>query len=94
MFFLFFGNKFFFKKIFLRRVYFLFNLYLDVFQFREEFGFDVGLVKLKLGGSEIQFDNGMWVVGKKKNENFEIINIFIILKMFVFDEFFLRFLYI
>lgn len=89
-----FGNKFSPKKTPPRRAHSLSNLHLDASQSREEFGPDVGPVKLKLGGSEIQFDNGMWVAGKKKNENFEITNIFTISKMFVFDEFFPRFLHI
>lgn len=89
-----FGNKFSPKKTPPRRAHSLSNLHLDASQSREEFGPDVGPVKLKLGGSEIQFDNGMWVAGKKKNENFEITNIFTISKMFVFYEFFPRFLHI
>ena len=46
------------------------NLHLDATQSREEFGPDVGPVKLKLGGSEIQFDNGMWITG---NVDFSIL---------------------
>lgn len=46
------------------------NLHLDATQSREEFGPDVGPVKLKLGGSEIQFDNGMWIAG---NVDFSIL---------------------
>ncbi|XP_048758028.1 protein chibby homolog 1-like isoform X1 [Ostrea edulis] len=56
-----FGNKFSPKKTPPRRSHSLSNLHLDATQTREEFGPDVGPVKLKLGGSEIQFDNGMWV---------------------------------
>lgn len=56
-----FGNKFSPKKTPPRRAHSLSNLHLDASQSREEFGPDVGPVKLKLGGSEIQFDNGMWV---------------------------------
>lgn len=79
-----FGNKFSPKKTPPRRAHSLSNLHLDASQSREEFGPDVGPVKLKLGGSEIQFENGMWVAGKKKDENFEITNIFTISKMFMF----------
>lgn len=60
-----FGNKFSPKKTPPRRSHSLSNLHLDATQTREEFGPDVGPVKLKLGGSEIQFDNGMWVAGMK-----------------------------
>lgn len=63
-----FGNKFSPKKTPPRRAHSLSNLHLDASQSREEFGPDVGPVKLKLGGSEIQFENGMWVAGKKKKK--------------------------
>lgn len=71
-----FGNKFSPKKTPPRRAHSLSNLHLDASQSREEFGPDVGPVKLKLGGSEIQFENGMWVAGKKKNEILKSQNIF------------------
>lgn len=73
-----FGNKFSPKKTPPRRAHSLSNLHLDASQSREEFGPDVGPVKLKLGGSEIQFDNGMWVAGKKKMK---------ILKSQIFSQF-------
>ncbi|XP_062576803.1 protein chibby homolog 1-like [Saccostrea cucullata] len=56
-----FGNKFSPKKTPPRRAHSLSNLHLDATQTREEFGPEVGPVKLKLGGSEIQFENGMWM---------------------------------
>ena len=65
-----FGNKFSPKKTPPRRAHSLSNLHLDATQSREEFGPDVGPVKLKLGGSEIQFDNGMWIAG---NVDFSIL---------------------
>lgn len=73
-----FGNKFSPKKTPPRRAHSLSNLHLDASQSREEFGPDVGPVKLKLGGSEIQFENGMWVAGKKKKiyKTLKITNIF------------------
>ena len=58
-----FGNKFSPKKTPPRRAQSLSNLHLDASQTKEEFGPDLGPVKLKLGGSEIAFDNGMWVPG-------------------------------
>lgn len=73
-----FGNKFSPKKTPPRRAHSLSNLHLDASQSREEFGPDVGPVKLKLGGSEIQFENGMWVAGKKKMK---------ILKSQIFSQF-------
>lgn len=90
-----FGNKFSPKKTPPRRAHSLSNLHLDASQSREEFGPDVGPVKLKLGGSEIQFENGMWVAGKKKKWKFWNHKYFHNFKnVYVFDEFFLRFLHI
>lgn len=90
-----FGNKFSPKKTPPRRAHSLSNLHLDASQSREEFGPDVGPVKLKLGGSEIQFENGMWVAGKKQKWKFWNHKYFHNFKnVYVFDEFFLRFLHI
>ena len=60
-----FGNKFSPKKTPPRRAHSLSNLQLDVTEAREEFGPDVGPVKVKLGGQEVTFENGMWVQGKQ-----------------------------
>lgn len=59
-----FGDKFSPKKTPPRRAQSLSNLHLDAEKSREEFGPDVGPVKLKLGGQEVAFENGMWVQGK------------------------------
>ena len=56
-----FGNKFSPKKTPPRRAHSLSNISLDADQAREEFGPNVGPVKLRLGGNEVQFENGMWV---------------------------------
>lgn len=58
-----FGNKFSPKKTPPRRAHSLSNLQLDATQTKEEFGPDVGPVKLRLGGQEVSFENGMWVPG-------------------------------
>ncbi|KAH3871874.1 protein chibby homolog 1-like [Dreissena polymorpha] len=56
-----FGDKFSPKKTPPRRAQSLSNLHLDAEKSREEFGPDVGPVKLKLGGQEVAFENGMWI---------------------------------
>ncbi|XP_052819068.1 protein chibby homolog 1-like [Mya arenaria] len=56
-----FGDKFSPKKTPPRRAQSLSNLHLDAEKSREEFGPDVGPVKLRLGGQEVAFENGMWV---------------------------------
>ena len=59
-----FGDKFSPKKTPPRRAQSLSNLHLDAEKSREEFGVDVGPVKLKLGGQEVSFENGLWVQGE------------------------------
>lgn len=56
-----FGNKFSPKKTPPRRAHSLSNLHLDATQSQEEFGPNVGNVKVRLGGQEIAFENGLWV---------------------------------
>lgn len=56
-----FGDKFSPKKTPPRRAQSLSNLNLDADKSRQEFGPDVGPVKLRLGGQEVAFENGMWV---------------------------------
>ncbi|XP_076075064.1 protein chibby homolog 1-like isoform X1 [Mytilus galloprovincialis] len=56
-----FGNKFSPKKTPPRRAQSLSNISLDADQAREEFGPNIGPVKLRLGGNEVQFENGMWI---------------------------------
>lgn len=58
-----FGDKFSPKKTPPRRAQSLSNLHLTAEKSREEFGPDVGPVKLKLGGQEVAFENGLWVQG-------------------------------
>ena len=65
-----FGNKFSPKKTPPRRAHSLSNISLDADQAREEFGPNVGPVKLRLGGNEVQFENGMWVQGKLQYQTF------------------------
>jgi len=59
-----FADKFSPKKTPPRRAQSLSNLHLDAEKSREEFGPDVGPVKLRLGGQEVAFENGMWVQGE------------------------------
>jgi hypothetical protein len=66
-----FGNKFSPKKTPPRRAHSLSNISLDADQAREEFGPNVGPVKLRLGGNEVQFENGMWVQGKLQYQTFD-----------------------
>jgi len=69
-----FGDKFSPKKTPPRRAHSLSNLHLDAEKSREEFGPDVGPVKLRLGGQEVAFENGMWVQGKAFiNQTFQIL---------------------
>lgn len=56
-----FGDKFSPKKTPPRRAQSLSNLHLDAEKSRKEFGPDVGPVKLRLGGQEVSFENGLWV---------------------------------
>ncbi|XP_060075329.1 protein chibby homolog 1-like [Ylistrum balloti] len=56
-----FGNKFSPKKTPPRRAQSLSNLQLDATQSKEEFGPDVGPIKVRLSGQEVTFENGMWV---------------------------------
>ena len=58
-----FADKFSPKKTPPRRAHSLSNLHLDAETSRQEFGLDVGPVKLKLGGQEVAFENGLWVQG-------------------------------
>ncbi|XP_067670838.1 protein chibby homolog 1-like isoform X1 [Haliotis asinina] len=56
-----FGNKFSPKKTPPRRAQSLSNLHLDATQSRAEFGLDYGPIKVNLGGSEVAFENGVWI---------------------------------
>lgn len=58
-----FANKFSPKKTPPRRAQSLSNLNLDATTSKTEFGLEMGPVKLKLGESEVAFEDGMWVQG-------------------------------
>ncbi|KAL3875515.1 hypothetical protein ACJMK2_033461 [Sinanodonta woodiana] len=56
-----FGDKFSPKKTPPRRAQSLSNLHLDATQAKQEFGLDTGPVRIRLGGQEVTFQDGMWV---------------------------------
>lgn len=65
-----FGDKFSPKKTPPRRAQSLSNLHLNAEQSNKEFGLDVGPVKLKLGGQEVAFEDGLWIQGKNSLGNY------------------------
>ena len=58
-----FQNKFNPKKPPPRKYPSMSNLNLDATEKREEFGVDMGPLKIKLGSQEIVFDDGQWIAG-------------------------------
>ena len=62
-----FGNKFSPKKSVPRKSPSLSNLNLDADQSAQEFGFDHGPIKIRLGNNEVTFEDGHWVSGELCN---------------------------
>ena len=64
-----FGNKFSPKKGTPRKYPSLSNLNLDATEKQNEFGLDLGPVKLRLGSNEIMFNDGQWIAGDHDKSN-------------------------